>query len=93
MAINLHTVPFDVKQGESSFDMIKDDIIETTPKGKGRASRKQGWWKLDNGDWARREGAEFMKIGDSWVEVSTNNAPKTEESISYDESEAPAETV
>jgi len=68
----LHTVPFNTKQGAPKFDSIKDKIISSKELGRGRPSLKDGRWKLDNGDWAHRQGAQFTKINGEWVETTVN---------------------
>jgi hypothetical protein len=66
---NLHTVNNNVDQHDTSFKNIQPHILSTGSFKRGRPSKKNGMWKLDNGDWAKREGAEFVKTKDGvWKE-------------------------
>lgn len=63
----------DAPQNETSYDSISNFIIESSPKTKGRPSASKGMWKLDNGDWAFRDDAEFKNISGEWIETTRSD--------------------
>ena len=69
----IYTLTHDAPQGEVDLRKLQDFITECDIFEKRRPSKKEGLWKLSTGDWARRDGARFIKVGDNWQEIQIVN--------------------
>jgi hypothetical protein len=72
--VYMYTLRNEAPQGEIDVDKLAEFVVSKEPLQRKRPSKNDGMWRLCTNDWAKREGARFIKDENGmWREVKFVN--------------------